>query len=103
MSYTAAIHTTAAVTFVDHAKYSTAKLADVDDRYYYGVSCQSCMRSARISLVRLRAMLGEDYPLVREVSRLKCRTCGSKQVTVTFLNPNQAVGSLSHLFQQESV
>jgi hypothetical protein len=85
---------------VDHANYSTAKLADVDDRYYYGVSCQSCLREARISLMRLRAVLGDDYPVVRVLSRLKCRTCGSKQVTVTFLAPNQAVGNLAYLFQE---
>jgi hypothetical protein len=85
------------------ATYSTAKLADVDDRYYYGVSCQSCMRKARISLAKLRQALGDDYPVVKVVSRLKCRTCGSKQVTVTFLAPHQAVGSLSHLFQQQPV
>jgi hypothetical protein len=88
---------------MDHANYSTARLGDVDDSYYCGVSCQSCMRSGRLSLIRLRAMLGDDYPLVRVVTRLRCRTCGSKQVTVTFLNPSQSVGSLSHLFQQEPV
>jgi hypothetical protein len=85
---------------VDHVNYSTAKLADVDDRYYYGVSCQSCMREARISLVRLRSLLGDDYPVVKVLSRLKCRTCHSKQATVTFLGPHQAVGSLSHLFRE---
>jgi hypothetical protein len=85
---------------MDHTNYSSARLADVDDRYYYGVSCQSCMRNARISLPRLRAMLGDDYLVVKVVSRLKCRTCGSKQVTVTFLGPHQAVGNLAYLFQE---
>jgi hypothetical protein len=85
---------------VDHANYSTAKLTDVDDRHYYGVSCQSCMRKARISLVRLRAVLGDDYPVVKVVSRLRCRTCRSKKVTVTFLAPNQAVGNLGYLFKE---
>jgi hypothetical protein len=80
--------------------YSSAKLADVDDSYYYGVSCQSCLREARISLMRLRAVLGDDYPVVKVLSRLKCRTCHSKQVTVTFLAPNQAVGNLAYLFQE---
>jgi hypothetical protein len=46
---------------VDHANYSTAKLVEVDDRYYLGVSCQSCMRSARLSLTRLRGLLGADF------------------------------------------
>lgn len=85
---------------MDYADYSTAKLGDVDDRYYYGVSCQSCMRAARISLTRLRSLLGDDYPVVKVLTRLKCRTCGSKHVTVTFLAPHQAVGSLSQLFQE---
>jgi hypothetical protein len=88
---------------MDHASYSSARLADVDDRYYYGVSCPSCMRKARISLTRLRAMLGDDYLVVNVVSRLKCRTCGSKQVTVTFLGPHQAVGNLAYLFHETPV
>ena len=85
---------------MEPANYSTAKLAEVDDRYYYGVSCQSCLRSCRISLVRLRIALGDDYPLIKIVRRLKCRTCGSKQVTVTFLAPHQAVGNLVYLFNE---
>jgi hypothetical protein len=88
---------------VDHVNYSTAKLSEVDDRYYYGVSCQSCLREARISLVRLRSVLGDDYPVVKVLSRLKCRTCGSKRVTVTFLGPHQAVGNLAYLFQENAV
>jgi hypothetical protein len=85
------------------ANYNSAKLADITDAYYYGVSCQSCLRSARISLTRLRGALGDDYPVVDVVKRLRCRICKSKQVTVTFLAPHQAVGSLAHLFQQEAV
>ena len=85
---------------MDPAKYSTAKLFDVDDQYYYGVSCRSCLRAARISLTKLRSVLGDGYPVVQVVKRLKCRTCGSKEITVTFLSPNQAVGSLTHLFEQ---
>lgn len=87
---------------MEHANYSTARLADVDDRYYYGVSCQTCMRAARISLIRLCASLGEDYPLVKVVTRLKCRTCGSKQITVTFLAPHQAVSNLAYLFKEQA-
>jgi hypothetical protein len=87
---------------VDPANFSTAKLADVDDRYYYGVSCQSCMRGRRLSLIRLRETLGDDYPVVRVVKRLKCSTCGSKQLTVAFLGPHQAVGNLASLFAQDA-
>ena len=85
---------------MEYANYSTAKLIDVDDHYYYGVSCSSCMRSARISLVHLRAVLGDDYPVVKVLTRLRCRTCRSKQVTVTFLGPHQAVGNLADLFNE---
>jgi len=86
---------------VDYANYSTAKLADVDDQYYYGASCRSCLRGARISLTKLCGILGGDYPVVKVVKRLKCRTCGSKEITVAFLAPNQAVGSLTQLFEQK--
>jgi len=86
---------------MESANYSTAKLANVDDRYYYGVCCQSCMRSARMSLVRLRSLLGDGFPVVNILGRLKCSTCGSKQITVTFLGPHQAVGNLAYLFNKE--
>lgn len=59
---------------VNHANYSAAQLADVDDHYYYDVSCRSCLRSARISLTKLCSVLGGDYPVVKVVKRLKCRT-----------------------------
>jgi hypothetical protein len=79
-----------------HANFGTANLSDVDDGYYYGVSCQSCLRSAPVSLVRLRGILGGDYPVVNVARRMKCRTCGSKRITVTFLTPHQAVGNLAY-------
>jgi hypothetical protein len=85
---------------VEPANFNTAKLANVDDRYYYGVSCQSCMRSARLSLIRLRDLLGDDFPVVKVRTRLKCSVCGSKELTVTFLAPHQAVGNLAHLFNE---
>jgi hypothetical protein len=88
---------------VDYANYNTAKLRDVDDSYYFGVHCRSCLRSARLSLSRLRGLLGDDFPVIKVKTRLKCSTCGSKQFTVTFLAPNQAVGSLTNLFQQKPV
>ena len=86
---------------MEHAHISTATLADVDDSYYYGVSCQSCLRNARLSLERLRAKLGDDFPVVKIIGRLKCRTCGSKQIIVTFLAPNQGGSSLAALFREE--
>jgi hypothetical protein len=87
---------------VDYANYSTATLADVDDSYYYSVSCQSCMRGRRLSLTKLRETLGDGYLVVRVVKRLKCSTCGSKRLTVAFLGPHQAVGNLASLFMQDA-
>jgi hypothetical protein len=82
------------------AYFSTAKLADVDDSYYFGVHCRSCLRNARLSLIRLRDLLGDDFPVVKVRTRLKCSVCGSKELTVTFLAPHQAVGNLAHLFNE---
>jgi hypothetical protein len=50
---------------VDNANYSTAKLGEVDNIYYYGVSCQSSMRGRRLSLAKLRETLGDDYPVAK--------------------------------------
>lgn len=88
---------------MDYANYSTAKLADVDDGYYYSVDCRSCLRNARLSLTRLRGLLGDDFPVVKVRTRLKCSTCKSKQLIVTFLAPHQAVGNLSALFLHKPV
>jgi hypothetical protein len=88
---------------MDYARLETAKLSDVDDTYYYGADCRSCLRSSRISLVRLRATLGDDFPLKDIRPRLKCTTCGSKAMVITFLSPNQAVGNLARLFQEKPV
>jgi hypothetical protein len=88
---------------MEFANYTTARLADIDDRYYFGVSCNSCCRSRRLSVIRLRSILGDAFPVVNVRKRLKCQTCGSKEIVVTFLNPGQAVGNLAHLFQTEAV
>jgi hypothetical protein len=88
---------------VDSISYGTAKLSDVDDTYYYAVGCRSCLRNVRVSLVRLRLTLGDDYRVCDVVKRFRCSTCRSKSVTVTFLAPHQAVGNLWHLFQQPAV
>ncbi len=85
------------------ARLETATLADVDDTYYYGAYCPSCLRSRRISLTRLRATMGDHFPLKDIRSRLKCQTCGSKAMVVTFLAPTQAVGDLARLFQEKPV
>jgi hypothetical protein len=88
---------------MDYARLETAKLADVDDAYYYAAQCRSCLRHRRMSLVRLRATLGDDFPLKDVRPRLKCTTCGSKAMVITFLAPGQAVGDLARLFREAPV
>ena len=66
----------------------------------FGVHCRSCLRNARLSLTRLRGLLGDDFPVVEVRTRLKCSVCGSKELTVTFLAPHQAVGNLARLFNE---
>jgi len=50
---------------MEYAKLETAALALVDDSYYYGAYCRKCRHSARLSLVKLRAHLGDDFPLAK--------------------------------------
>jgi hypothetical protein len=85
---------------VEYANFNSAKLVNLDDSYYYGIECRSCLRSARLSLPRLRGLLGDDFPVVKVRARLKCSVCGSKELTVTFLAPHQAVGNLADLFNR---
>jgi hypothetical protein len=83
-----------------YAALETATLKDVTDDYYYGCSCQSCLRTARLSLSKLRAHLGDEFPLIKIRERLKCQTCSSRQITITFLGPHQKGGNLHHLFEK---
>ena len=87
---------------MDYAKLETATLAHVDDSYYFGAYCRKCGHHARISLVRLRAHLGDTFA-VREVRhKLRCDRCRDKrQIVITFLAPNQRTGILVHLFDRE--
>lgn len=85
---------------VEYARLETATLKDVTDDYYYGCSCQSCLRTARLSLSKLRSHLGDDFPLRKIRERLKCEACGSRKVTITFLSPHQKGGNLRELFQK---
>lgn len=86
---------------MEYAKLATAALAHVDDSYYYGAYCDKCKHSARLSLVKLRAHLGDDFPLVRVKERLRCERCRSRHVVITFLAPNQRGGNLAYLFHEE--
>jgi hypothetical protein len=83
---------------MQYAKLETASLAHVDDSYYYGAYCRQCKHSARLSLVKLRADLGDTFPLVKIKSRLRCARCRSRQIVITFLAPDQRTGNLVPLF-----
>jgi hypothetical protein len=86
--------------FVDYAKLESGCLRDVDERYYYGASCRKCQHSARLDLVKLQMHFGDAFPLVRIRKRLTCERCGSQEVTIVFLAPNQKTGSVAYLFNE---
>jgi hypothetical protein len=86
---------------MEYARLETATLAHVDDSYYYGAYCRMCKHHARVSLVKLRTHLGDNFPLMKVKDRLRCERCRSKAVTITFLAPNQRGGSLVQLFDHE--
>jgi hypothetical protein len=90
-----------AVTNMEYARLETGTLRDVNDEYYYGCSCQSCLHTARLSLSKLRSCLGADFPLIKIRERLKCLICSSRKVTITFLGPHQKGGNLHYLFAKE--
>src|SRR6204780_3998209 len=74
---------------MEYVKLETADLAHVDDSYYYGAYCGKCKHSARLSLVKLRARLGDTFPLRDVRPRLRCRRCRSRHIIITFLGPHQ--------------
>ena len=86
---------------MEYAKLDTAALAHADDSYYYGAYCRRCKHSARLSLVKLRAHLGENFPLAKVRDRLRCERCGLREVVITFLAPNQRTGNVAYLFREE--
>ena len=86
---------------MEYAKLGTATLAHVDDSYYYGAYCRRCKHSARLSLVKLRAHLGDNFPLAKVRDRLRCERCGLREVVITFLAPNQRTGNVAYLFREE--
>jgi len=85
---------------MEYAKLETAALAHVDDSYFYGAYCRKCKHSCRLSLEKLRKHLGDDFPLRMVKDRLRCERCGSRQIVITFLAPNQKTGNVAHLFQE---
>ena len=85
---------------MENAKLETATLAHVDDSYYYGAYCRKCKHAARLSLERLREILGDTFPLVKLKDRLRCERCSSRQIVITFLAPNQKTGNVASLFRE---
>jgi hypothetical protein len=102
MSYPVDTHSRAALLLgrMEYAKLETASLAHVDDSYYYGAYCRKCKHSSRLSLVKLRSHLGDDFPLIKVRERLRCDRCRSRQVVVTFLAPDRKTGTLVRLFDE---
>jgi hypothetical protein len=85
---------------MEYAKLETATLGHVDDSYYYGAYCRKCKHSAQLSLVKLRARLGDCFPLVKIKNKLRCERCSSKQIVITFLAPNHRTGNIAQLFSE---
>jgi hypothetical protein len=78
---------------VEHATLETACLAHIDESYYYGAYCRKCGYHARLSLVKLRATLGDDYPVRKIRDWVRCVRCGDRrQIVITFLAPDQRTG-----------
>jgi hypothetical protein len=75
--------------------------AHVDDTYYYGAYCRKCKHSARLSLTKLRAHLGDTFPLVKVKGKLRCERCSSRQIVITLLAPDQRTGNLVELFSRK--
>ena len=67
---------------VEYAKLEAAALAHVDDCYYYGACCRMCKHSVWLSLVKLRAHLGDDFPLAKVKDRLRREQCKSRAVAL---------------------
>lgn len=85
---------------MDYPTLDTAKLSQVDDSFYYAASCNSCHHSVRLSLVKLRADLGDDFLLADVRTRLKCCQCGSRRIIIAYYTPAHAVTSLGPLFKE---
>ena len=70
---------------MEYAKFETAALAHVNDEYYFGAYCGKCKHHARLSLVKLRARLGDDFRLIDVRERLRCQRCRSRHVVFSHL------------------
>jgi hypothetical protein len=86
---------------MEYARLATAKLKDVTGAYYFAACCKKCGHRARLNLVKLRAHLGDEFPVVKIRERLRCDACRSRNVTTTFLSPASGGSSLAHLFAEK--
>jgi hypothetical protein len=84
---------------MEYARLETAALAHVSDEYYYGAFCGQCKHHVRLSLVKLRAKLGDDFPLRDVREKLRCGQCRSRHIIVTFLSPDHCCGDLRRWFE----
>ena len=84
-------------------EYGSAILGDVDDSYYFGISCSTCYCIRRLSLVRLRDLLGWYFKVSDLRKKLNCVQCGSGHLLVTFLTPAQNEQGTKRLFDRKAV
>jgi hypothetical protein len=84
---------------MQYATLETAALSHVDDSYYFGAYCGKCKHTARLSLVKLRARIGDDFPVIDVRERLRCQHGRSRHVIVTFLTPAHCTGDFARLFE----
>ena len=83
-------------------RLETGLLADVTDDFYFAAACRQCEHGKRLKLSALRVRLGGEYPLVKIRERLRCKKCGSREIVITFLAPDQKTGSLVQLFDRKA-
>jgi hypothetical protein len=61
-----------------------------------------CKHGARLSLVKLRDRLGDNFPLNTIRAKLTCERCGSRAVTITFLAPDQKTESPGEIIRRRT-
>ena len=62
---------------------------------------QRCPQFREGELSKLRAHLGDTFPLVKVRDKLRCERCSSRQIVITFLAPDQRTGNLVELFSRK--
>lgn len=85
---------------MSHPAPGNALLGQLDDTFYYGVTCADCGHERGLSLVALRKQFGEKLLLVRASENVKCPGCGSRKRVFTYLTPDQRVGAFVQLFNR---